>query len=367
MPDAPRRHAAWGGGLMPAAQDHYRLCLAALGEDARFAGPETIGAQGPDPFYFYGLLPWKPRRGRTRSRALADWLHLSAPARVFLPLAEEARSMPAGEERDISFRFLRGLVFHYLLDRAAHPYVYSRTGFPGPGEDERPFQADHARFEAALCEAGRDSIARRGGARGQAVLPALTLREVEPRSMLRAERRWLRTADELFLRAFPGRYAPGLYPAAFRDMVDALAILWDPAHGKRRFIAVLGARDTIVHAMIQPVPPPERGDLDYLNEGRGEWLDPATGERRLETMAELVARALGDAERVSPILWSIEEGRADPPASSLEAFLGELDHRGCQAGTGMRYYASAYRPGLKGRPVPPRPREGRVPASLGEA
>jgi hypothetical protein len=349
---------------MPAAQDHYRLCLAALGEEARFAGPETIGAQGPDPFYFYGLLPWKPRRRRTESRALADWLHLSAPSRIFLPLAEAARSMPAGEERDASFRFLRGLVFHYLLDRAAHPYVYARTGFPCPGEDERPFQDDHARFEAALCEAGRDAIARQGGA---SALPVLTLREVEPRRMLRAEAAWLRAADGLFLRAFPERYAPGLYPAAYRDMADALAILWDPAFGKRRFLAALGARDTIIHAMMQPVPQAERGDIDCLNEGRGVWRDPATGERRRESMAELVARALGDAERVSQILWAIEEGRAHPAATELEAFLGERDHRGCPPGTEMRYYASAYRPGRERQPLTPRPREGRVTASLGEA
>lgn len=140
---------------MPAAQDHYRFCLAVLGMPAGWTGPETLGTHGPDPFFFFGQLPWKPRLHKIKARALADWMHSSAPADIFVPLARALDSLQTGPLKSLAWRFFHGLVLHYLLDRCVHPYVFYQTGFPLDGQDSGPFAVDHGRFESAMAEARR--------------------------------------------------------------------------------------------------------------------------------------------------------------------------------------------------------------------
>jgi hypothetical protein len=52
--------------------------------------------------------------------------------------------------RAAAFAYLAGFVSHCALDRAAHPYVYSMTGFDHNGNLTSPYNEYHRRFEADM-------------------------------------------------------------------------------------------------------------------------------------------------------------------------------------------------------------------------
>lgn len=323
---------------MPAAQDHWRFCLAALGEGAAFAGPETLGTHGPDPFYFYGLLPWRGRRGRNRAQELADWLHGAPPAEVFIPLARAAADLskdpgmkgtPGAPSR---WPFLKGLLFHFLLDRAVHPWVYWNSGFNAPGAPDPGASVRHARFEAALDAVGFDS-AGEAGSKGDANALALA----PPHRICAFRREWLSGADELFAKAFPDRYVTGMYPGAWQDMTAVLHFLWDPHRWKRGLAETLGGKNTLLRGMMRPVGEKERRGFDFRNEQREPWLDPGTGESRRDSARDLAARALGETKELTEILEGIAGGSVQAENPAFLRLLGSRNHEGCDPAAGMRY------------------------------
>lgn len=323
---------------MPAAQDHWRFCLSALGKDSAYAGPETLGTQGPDPFYFFGLLPWRGRRERKKAHALADWLHGAGPEEVFVPLARaaselskdtEAQGLPGAENR---WPFLAGLLFHFLLDRAVHPWVYWNSGFSAPDAPDPASSARHARFEAALDAVGIDSIMEACTASEGAALAL-----APPRLVCAARKEWLSGADELFLKAFPGRYVKGMYPEAWQDMTAALYFLWDPHRWKRFLAEALGAGNSLPRGMIRPVTGKDRGNFDFRNERREPWLDPGTGETRRDSARDLAALAAGEAKELIRVLEGIAEGSLEADAPAYLRLLGTRNHEGCDPAGRMRF------------------------------
>lgn len=342
---------------MPAAGDHWRFALAALGElygnvaVNRFARPETLGTQGPDPFYFYGLVPWLPRRRAAESHAFADWYHEASPEDVFVPLAKGAFGLSedkAGShwkgatkaegyetERSLSFAFLKGLLLHYILDRSVHPWVYWRSGFRAENETDSIQGARHARFESAL--ASLEVIKQISEC--FAILGPLA---PNPREMFRADPAWLHAADALFTASFPTRYVPGMYPKAFRDMQIILSFLWDPGLRKRRILDAVGARESLLRAMIQPVTENERGTIDFSNIAQAAWRVPATGETKHSSVAELTREALADANSGLILLSAIEFGDIVPEDADFRALLGTVNHEGCPDGKKMEYSNSIY-------------------------
>lgn len=330
---------------MPAAADHYRFARARLaarsesgsrGADvAREPLPLSpdmvlIGTQGPDPFYFYGLVPWRPRPGRGRVAAFADFLHGADPLDFFPVLADRAAAMDSalgGAGRDAAGRavsFTYGLLLHYLLDRSLHPYVYYRTGFDAKGETKGIFGVDHGFFETGMGESGRGSESEES---------------TSPGRLFAADADDLSAAGALFAAAFPERILSEDYAASWRDMRTVLGVLWDPTLVKRKVLDALGLHDTRPRSMMRPIRDPARDGIDYLNEAKTPWRHPVDGTDSDASVRELTARAASDAAEAEALLSAAAAGGA---ADWAELFRG-INHEGNRPGETMRCYRSAYR------------------------
>jgi hypothetical protein len=320
---------------VPSASDHYRFAAAVLASLARapeasaetawlaaHAGLVFIGTQGPDPFYFYGEVPWRRRTDKKRLDAFTEFLHGSDPTAVFPVLAQTAAAAE-GDNREAAFAYLYGLLLHYLLDRAVHPYVFFSTGFDAAGALSGRFAAHHARFETMMAEAAR------GDAR-----PAVT----SPRRMFAAARDDLAEADLLLSLSFPERVEPGRFSESWADMTMVLALLWDPSGLKRRLAEALGGGESRAFAMISPRKPASGDAIDYANAGKAVWQHPVSGIESTASVAELTAAAASEADAA---LRAVDGARRGEPADWNRLLRG-VNHDGIRPGDRLRTYRSVY-------------------------
>lgn len=82
-----------------------------------------LGAQGPDPFFYYSFWPW------TREKPVNQMglvLHQQKCGDFLMDLIERAKN------RDDQVRaFVFGFITHHILDRNTHPYIHYRAGYEG--------------------------------------------------------------------------------------------------------------------------------------------------------------------------------------------------------------------------------------------
>jgi len=131
---------------MPSNYAHYRFGAAAL--DAmpgdirrtvkRYRRLYDMGLHGPDIFFYYNPL-WK-----TKSGALGSRLHRQTGKEFFGRICRRLRTEPVPEAE----AYLYGLLCHYALDTACHPFVLEQARLETAGHIE--IETEFDRFLLAL-------------------------------------------------------------------------------------------------------------------------------------------------------------------------------------------------------------------------
>jgi hypothetical protein len=309
---------------VPSAPDHYRFALDVLasipGAPVARRGLILIGTQGPDPFFFFGEVPWRRRKGKDRADALGEFLHASDPLPVFESLGRIAAGTPVPERED-ACAYLYGLLLHYVLDRTLHPYVFYRSGFDARGGLSGRYGFRHALFETMLAEVGRGGV------------PAS---ETSPRRMFSADPRELTAADRLWAAGFPDLAAPGCFRDAWADMTTTLRTLWDPLGIKRRAVKAVFGAESKAFALVRPRE--QDDDIDYRNEQRVLWLHPVSGAESDAGTAELLQQAGAEARTALAFVEIIRRG-GHP---GWESFFDGVNHDGNRPGETRRLQRSVY-------------------------
>jgi hypothetical protein len=319
---------------VPAAPNHYCFALAALQSLAQSPDPgETcraalfrpslvlVGTQGSDPFFFLGKVPWRRRADVDRpAGGFGTFIHAADPSDVFPRIAARAASLD-GDERKTAAAYAFGLLLHYLLDRAVHPYVFYRSGFDADGGLSGRHAVDHAMFETMLAE--RD---------GRSAPAAATA----PTRMFAAAPEDLAAADRFLAESFPGELEPGRFAEAWADMRTVARILWDPAGIKRRLFKLLGGQNSKAYAMIRPRPSDD--GIDYLNEGKAQWRDPVSGAESAASFRELAGTA---AAEIPAAAAAMDRALAGQNADWERLFRG-VNHDGVRTGELKRFQDPVY-------------------------
>ncbi len=328
---------------MPAAPDHYRFALSVLTElkgfSARSASERAVlraaasvtapsrrrlvllGCQGPDPFFFYGSVPWRRRNNAAEITAFGAELHHADPAEYLADFGAVVSAI-AAPDREAGFAFLFGLGLHYVLDRAVHPYVFYESGFDEEGELTGHWKAAHAYFETLLTEAG---------GHGQRA------RLYRPKRLFQARTSEVEMADRLFAAAYPDPCQPGRYAASWRDMTTVLETLWDSSGLKRLLLKKLLGGDSQAYAMIRPRGPEKGDSTDYLNKSRRFWRYPADGRVSNESVTLLYQRARADAQRFLRLILSVLDADATFADPDWPLFFGGVNHDGLKAGESLNF------------------------------
>ncbi|MDD5884730.1 MAG: zinc dependent phospholipase C family protein [Erysipelotrichaceae bacterium] len=304
---------------MPALQTHYWFADSLFPLDMPYRQAALVGAQGPDPFFLAGVLPFSFRGIRVWKVGQA--LHRKEIATYYAAFWSEAKK---SKNPALALAFFKGLLAHYALDRACHPYVYSWTGFSSRygGKRVPHHSANHAKLEMAIDEI----VAEENGHFSFVPEYALAL----PNDQLQELSRLFELANQ---QVRLGKMTADSYAWGVRCYRRVERFLNSP-HGLKRGLFRLFGKNFILYAMSYPSSLQKTyGEVDWLNRQHRPWLDPSSGEERYESWDDLEREAFQDYQEISRAL----ENEKDV-FTSLENWCEGKNHNGFRQGQNMVHY-----------------------------
>ncbi|MGE5654605.1 MAG: zinc dependent phospholipase C family protein [Bacillota bacterium] len=248
-----------------------------------------FGCQGPDFFLYYNFWPWcKDKRGN----ALGDMIHHVHCGAFFEQVFLYVASLSGSSDFDPAASYGLGLLCHWALDRATHPYIHYIAGSYTPGDPNVAHLAgNHKRIEAII-----DTIlvkdywkistshvpANQRFDLGRELPPyiAALYRHVVPRVY---PEQWQQQAE-------------GFIEKSYRDMMSACRVLFDPTGIKKKVVTLFqrltGSRESLTSYFY---PEHVNASVDYLNHQHRPWCHPVDcAEISQASFNELMDQAVTD-------------------------------------------------------------------------
>ncbi|MGM8213671.1 zinc dependent phospholipase C family protein [Virgibacillus sp. W0430] len=218
-----------------------------------------LGAQGPDPFFYYNFWPWK-QKGIVQT--IGTKLHTEQCGDFLINLIDQAKNMNNNVQA-----YVFGFATHHILDRHTHPYVHYFAGYNGN---------NHQRLEVII-----DTIF-------MGKYHHLHTWKIPVFKEINAGRSLDKNIVHLLHTTINNHY-PEVYQQkenyihkSYRDMKLALKILADPYGWKNKLLG------TIVSPFShQPI----KNELDYLNLAHDTWYHSATKEPSTKSFVDLYKEA----------------------------------------------------------------------------
>ncbi len=255
-----------------------------------------LGNQGPDPLFYCVASPslWGYRK-------LGNLMHRDEPSVLIMALLDSVDEVPASGH-SIARAYVAGFLCHYLLDRAAHPLVYSQ--------------------EFEICDAGIEGLTREDGTEVHAVIESeidevvlftregLTIADFKPhREILRCDEQTLSIVS--YLVAIATEKALGITTRfdLFAKSVHGFrllqgAVFHSPRGVKRR---VLGATERLLrsHSFLQAMTHRPIGEecCHFDNHDNHPWTNPFTGDVSTASFQDLFDRAQAEAQEALATLF----------------------------------------------------------------
>jgi hypothetical protein len=222
----------------------------------------NLGAQGPDPFFYFGKAPFRDTKGYPK---LADKLHTSRTDEFLAAMWRMVKQ--GGEDAVELYTYAWGFTGHYALDTQCHPYVYAQAGYAFNGASKtREMTANHVILETDIDaliynrKTGDDIKKLKLWELTTDVVPAFLDDFYE---------------EVLGIYDYPG-YRPGDFERAMKDMKLAQHILYDPyglQENLNRMLSRIKGRSVYLGKPVYPAIEHLKG-LDCMNESHADWADP---------------------------------------------------------------------------------------------
>ena len=276
----------------------------------------NFGCQGPDFLFYYNFLPWA---GDKRAVALGNRIHHESCGLFFRECLKYARDNP-GEK---SLVYIMGLMCHWCLDRATHPYINYISGVcrgDRPGEEK--LVNNHKRVEAVI-----DSVLAKR-------FLNIDVRKAPAHREINLGGNLPREVQALYSHVLPLVFGDDCVSLAgadvlnksYSDMIAALKVLYDP-RGIKRLVASLydlvspRVANMRYYFYGTPVSDPE----EYLNEGNRPWCHPMDqGEVHHESFPDLFLRGVG--ETVELIDLSLRFVRGEAGEAEIADKITDISH-----------------------------------------
>ncbi|MGP4065938.1 zinc dependent phospholipase C family protein [Oceanobacillus sp. M65] len=271
---------------MPNSWTHILFCeqvVDAIKEPQTFLTHKEymkLGAQGPDPFFYYNFWPWV-KEEPVHEVGMA--LHTKNCGAFLMDLISEAK-----RDSEEMRAYVFGFVTHHILDRNTHPYIHYRAGYEGSKHQKLEIRIDTAMMEKYL---------------NQRTWKMPVYKEIDVGNFKKEISELL---DTLIKKHYPevSDQKPGYIEASYKDMRFALKLLSDP----------YGWKNKLFHSLISSYSHrPIRDNIDYLNLQNATWYHPATKEASNKSFITLYNEGLEEGiEILSEVLhyWQQEERTA---------------------------------------------------------
>lgn len=237
---------------MPNIWTHILFCeevldaVPKLHSFSRFENYIKLGAQGPDPFFYYNFWPWIKNEPVHKVGTALHTQHCGAFLMDFIENAKDNSNEVKA--------FVLGFMTHHVLDRNTHPYIHYRAGYKGN---------DHQRLEIQIDTLMMEQF------QNLKTWKTPVYKEVDLGRKL--DKNIVALIFHNVNKYFPelNRTDPTYIQKSYRDMLLALRILADPSGLKNLLLGRL-----ISAYSHQPI----KDNIDYLNLNKTTWYHPATNE-----------------------------------------------------------------------------------------
>jgi hypothetical protein len=300
---------------MPNALTHYtfakeRLALTSPHLDATF-----VGAQGPDPFFFYGSVPFLPRRHGKTIRSLGGVTqHQEMPA-PYCAMMAYANQRP---DKELLYAYIDGLFMHYAVDRACHPYIFYFTGFTDRPEDSAKVH-HHYNFSHMFFEVTLDFIIAHREGTFQPIADVLALSDSD---LLAISKMWYEVNKEVQNVPY---IAPKSFAIALKDYRLTERGAEDHSGHKKECFKRLFGKESYAYAMVFPKNLDAFKGIDFLNQAHASWRMPA-GEVRNESFDDLLLEAGEIYHDLHSALLQAKDGF--DVRDEVERIANHLNHEG---------------------------------------
>ncbi|MFS0752256.1 zinc dependent phospholipase C family protein [Oceanobacillus sp. 1P07AA] len=209
-----------------------------------YNGPALkLGAQGPDPFFYYQFWPWI-KEGQVQQ--IGTVLHTKNCGRFLHELIKKAKKSSIQVQA-----YVLGFITHHILDRHTHPYIHYHAGYEG---------SNHQKLEVII-----DTIMIHKLRKKEAWKFPIYL-EIDVGDSLPSDIHYI--MDQSIRNNYPDLILPDDYiKKSYHDMKLAHKILADPYLWKNKLLS-----NFISSYSHQPI----QSNIDYLNESHSTWYHPAT-------------------------------------------------------------------------------------------
>ena len=299
---------------MPAALTHYIFaldvysCLDGVDKDYFL-----LGTQGPDPFFYRGIL----KKGRPINYKeiweVGEKLHHQNIAPVYLKMLEKAN----GDKKLSSFVY--GLFLHYCLDKNVHPYVFYRSGFNQEGKLDSKYKYCHGSFESLL----------------DINLSKATGKYTNPGKTINLKNINLNGVSNLFTLFKDPNLDIKTYKESVLDFIHIEKVLFSRSGIKRLLFRVVG-KHSLAYAMSYPHFYKRLDYVDVLNLKHNEWKDPCSGEVHASSIFDLMEKAKKEYLDLFSFLLNLD-------VDNINCYCKKVDHDGTPFGEKKKYCSCCYK------------------------
>ncbi|HBE99314.1 MAG TPA: hypothetical protein DDW18_04750 [Firmicutes bacterium] len=310
---------------MPAINTHYLFAKRHLEKESPYPDAFILASQGPDPFFFFGQLPWKrkEREHRLDINRFGIGLHHEDITDIYVAMLEYARE---SEDKGLLLSFMKGIFLHYVLDRNCHPYIFSKTGFSSDPEMARFYSSCHTKSESAIDKI----LGERDGSWNEDV--SYCFGKISEEDLLQISRMFFEA--NLLTDKYPFLEKDS-YLKSVKDYMSVMKFVNKPHYFKRMLTSFFG-KESMAYSLNYPRNLKKAyGDIDFLNEKHSSWPDPFSGEERRESFLDLEKNAYEDYLQVLPLLE--KEIQGENKKKEIRAWVNSLTHDGGKVGEKMKF------------------------------
>ena len=305
---------------MPSILTHYKFCKDRV--DGDLSQIAYLGAQGPDPFFFYATA----LKGKIRLHSkLGSKMHRMDPAIMYEYLIEYANGR-IDIEKEILYSFIKGMMYHYCVDRRCHPYIFYKSGFKTKDNKKgHQFHLSHSALETYI-----DTL----------LMERLSF-NIRPADSITVPVEQLKLVSVMMYSFVKNvLHIEGVTSSSYYNAVKATQRLYRIVYSKKgikKKIYSILLRRTSINTLCMPKKVKNNNVLDCLNENKELWLDPVTGEEHKESFLELLDLAKMDADIVDRILNASYNN--ETYKDELYSFTNRINHHGNIEGDEKKYYS----------------------------
>jgi hypothetical protein len=281
----------------------------------------ALGTQGPDPFFFYGMIPYRKRKDHYEVRMIGSKLHLKDVSRSLETLLKNAFK----ENLETLKTYALAALLHYTLDRRVHPYVFNQSGFDQQGQLSKPYNLYHSHMETMMD------------------VEMLKVREetsqsYHPAHQIKVDPNIIDQIDLLYYESYSDFAKRHAFKEAVRDMADIYQVIYSPSGRRHQLLKLLLGPFASATAASHPKHIDKKDTRDYLNLKKRTWQNPGNQQSSNLSVVELYQKALDDLKALMPLLDQFQHTHH----IHLEPFTMNINYEGILENETMTYQQSIY-------------------------